>query len=129
MRICKIWDADYPLDVRVAEADVGLVPHHATDSWNTTIPYKLFGYMAAGLAVITSDAAPAARIVRETGAGAVYPYDDPEALAARFAQLAPAAVRTDCGQRGRAAVQERYHWEQDAARLDALLRDAVANRR
>ena len=112
----------------VADADVGLVPHHATDSWNTTIPNKLFDYMAAGLAVISSDAAPAARVVRETGAGAVYPYDDPDALATIFEQMSSAAVRAECGRRGREAVRERYHWELDAARLEALLRDAIGER-
>jgi glycosyltransferase involved in cell wall biosynthesis len=60
----------------VAKADVGLVPHHADDSWNTTIPNKLFDYMAAGLPVVTSSAIPAARVVRETGCGVVYQSQD-----------------------------------------------------
>ena len=109
----------------VASADVGLVPHHATESWNTTIPNKLFDYMAAGLAVITSDAAPAARVVRETSAGAVYPHEDPEALATRFAEMAPAQVRAGYGRRGREAVRDRYHWELDAERMEALLHSAI----
>ncbi len=113
----------------VGDADVGLVPHHATESWNTTIPNKLFDYMAAGLAVISSDAAPAARVVHETGAGAVYAHDDPDALAQAFAQMACAAVRAECGRRGREAVRVRYHWELDAARLEALLHDAISERR
>ena len=113
----------------IAEADVGLVPHHATESWNTTIPNKLFDYMAAGLAVITSDAVPAARVVRETGSGAVYPHQDPEALATVFGELASAHVRAEHGRRGRAAVHARYHWELDAARLESLLLDAIAEYR
>ena len=51
--------------------DVGLVPHHADEAWNTTIPNKLFDYMAAGLPVISSDARPCARILRSTGAGLI----------------------------------------------------------
>ena len=113
----------------IAEADVGLVPHHATDSWNTTIPNKLFDYMAAGLAVITSDAVPAARVVRETGAGVVYPHQDPEALATVFGELASAHVRAEYGRRGREAVHDRYHWELDAARLESLLLDAISEYR
>jgi len=113
----------------VADADVGLVPHHATESWNTTIPNKLFDYMAAGLAVITSDAAPAARVIRETGAGAVYRYDDPSALATAFVEMASAGVRAEYGRRGREAVRARYHWELDAARMESLLLDAIAEQR
>src|SRR5437762_416800 len=43
-------------------ADIGVVPHTANESWNTTIPNKLFDYMAGGLAVLTSNAKPAAQI-------------------------------------------------------------------
>lgn len=32
----------------IAACDIGLVSHHATDSWNTTILSKLFDYMAMG---------------------------------------------------------------------------------
>ncbi len=65
----------------VASADIGLVPHIANDSWNSTIPNKLFDYMSMGLPVVTSDAKPAARIVRESGSGAVYRSEDPADLA------------------------------------------------
>ena len=77
----------------VAEADVGLVPHMATNSWNTTIPNKLFDYMAAGLAILTSDARPAARVVRETATGEVYAGTDPDALVAAIERLVDPAVR------------------------------------
>lgn len=47
----------------VGEADAGIIPHLANESWNSTIPNKLFDYMAAGLCVVTSDAKPAKRVV------------------------------------------------------------------
>lgn len=98
-------------------ADVGLVPHLANESWNTTIPNKLFDYMAAGLAVVTSNARPAARIVRETGAGRVYMDTDVDALADELSALSSAATRRAHGAAGRRAVVERYHWEIDAERM------------
>lgn len=107
--------------IALQQADIGLVPHLANPSWNTTIPNKLFDYMAAGLAVITSDAKPAARVVRETGAGEVYPDRDPEALAAAVARLADVAHRARCGAQGREAVARRYNWENDSARLVAAI--------
>lgn len=105
----------------VGEADVGLVPHQATESWNTTIPNKLFDYMAAGLAILTSDARPAARIVRETATGEVYAGTDPGALVAAIERLLDPALRTVCGDHGRHAVATQYNWEADTVRLLAAL--------
>jgi glycosyltransferase involved in cell wall biosynthesis len=101
----------------VARADVGLVPHHAVEAWNTTIPNKLFDYMAAGLAVITSDAAPAARIVRTTGAGEVFRAGDASDLAGAIERLVAPERCAAAARAGRRAILERYHWEQDAATL------------
>jgi glycosyltransferase involved in cell wall biosynthesis len=112
---------------RVAQADVGVVPHLANESWNTTIPNKLFDYMAAGLAVVSSDAIPCRRIVTETASGRVYRAGDPGDLARAITELLPEDVRRVCGRAGRAAILERYNWEHDCARLQAAL-DAVTVR-
>jgi len=101
----------------VARADVGLVPHRATEAWNTTIPNKLFDYMGAGLPVVTSDAAPAARIVREAGAGEVFRSRDGRELALAITRLFDRDVRVACGDAGRRAVFERYNWAHDSERL------------
>ena len=111
----------------VEEADVGLVPHLATDSWNSTIPNKLFDYMAAGLPILTSDARPAARVVRETRTGIVYAHDDPAALAQAIMEITPYAVRNALSENGPTAVMEQYNWGNDAGRLVAAV-EAVGNR-
>lgn len=105
----------------VGEADVGLVPHQPNESWNTTIPNKLFDYMAAGLAVITSDARPAARIVRETRTGEVFTGRDPESLPTAIERLTDPGYRTACAEHGRRAVRTKYNWEVDAVRLLAAI--------
>lgn len=109
----------------VAAADVGVVPHHADDSWNTTIPNKLFDYMAAGLPVLTSDAKPCARIVVDTGAGEVFRDRDPLSLAGAIARMMDAARRSALGAAGRRAVADRYNWEHDSRRLLNALRAVV----
>ena len=101
----------------VARADVGVVPHRATEAWNTTIPNKLFDYMGVGLPVVTSDAAPAARIVREAGAGEVFRSQDSRHLAHVITRLFDSNVRAARGEAGRRAVFERYNWAHDSARL------------
>lgn len=113
----------------VATADVGLVPHHADESWNTTIPNKLFDYMAAGLPVITSDAVPAARVVRETAAGLVYRSQDAADLARCMRALADPALRAQLGAAGRRAIATRHNWETETTALLEVVRrfDRSAN--
>lgn len=113
----------------VSEADIGLVPHQATESWNTTIPNKLFDYMAAGLAIITSDARPAARIVSGTGTGEVYHWGSADQLADAIERLRSPERRAACGEHGRAAILEQYNWEADTARMIDALERAVATHR
>jgi glycosyltransferase involved in cell wall biosynthesis len=108
----------YTEAVRILQtADVGVIPHVASDHWNTTIPNKLFDYMAGGLAVLSSDAKPTARVVREAGAGVVFKDTDAADCASAIGKLASAEFRARCGANGRRAVVERYNWERDAAML------------
>lgn len=99
------------------DADVGVVPHRADESWHTTIPNKLFDYMAAGLAVLTSNAGPASRVVRETNAGVVYNDGDVDDLARAMALLTDPILRARYGRSGRDAIATRFNWETDSARL------------
>lgn len=109
----------------VKSADVGLVPHHALESWNTTIPNKLFDYMSNGLAVVTSDAKPAARIVREVGCGEVFRSEDGADLARALRSVADPAARAAMSERGRAAVLDRFNWGVDGTRLLGALEGLV----
>jgi len=101
----------------VTRAHVGLVPHEARESWNTTIPNKLFDYMAGGLAVVSSDAAPAARVIGETGAGLVFPSGDGSQLAEQIQKCLDLATWQQFGRAGQAAIRSRYNWEADTSVL------------
>jgi glycosyltransferase involved in cell wall biosynthesis len=109
-------------------ADVGVVPHVANESWNTTIPNKLFDYMAGGLAVLASSAKPAARVVRESKAGVVFEDTDVEGCAAAINSLSRVDFRASCGANGRRAVATHFHWELDAARMLGAI-DRIAGER
>lgn len=112
----------------VAGADIGVLPHHANDMWNTTIPNKLFDYMAAGLPVVTSSAVPCARIVRETDAGMVFASGNVTELADAVQRMMDPAVRARCGTNGQRAVRDEYHWERDARVLLRSVERAAATR-
>jgi glycosyltransferase involved in cell wall biosynthesis len=105
----------------IAACDVCLVPHASTPHTETTVPHKLFQYMAMGRPVVVSDVAPLARIVRATDAGVVAPADDPEGMAAVLSSLSrDPAERRRLGANGRAAVETEYNWSRDAARLSGV---------
>ncbi|HEV2643965.1 MAG TPA: glycosyltransferase, partial [Candidatus Elarobacter sp.] len=113
----------------VASADVGLLPHQKNESWDTTIPNKLFDYMAAGLPVVTSDAAPCERIVHETGCGEVFASGNAEAMAAAIRRATDPSRSARLGDAGVRAVLGRYNWEHDTevllAAVESLLEQSA----
>jgi len=110
----------------IKTADIGLVPHHATASWNSTIPNKLFDYMSMGKPVIVSDAIPAKRVVNEEGCGAVFQDRNADDFARAVRALTSENVRRACGQRGREAIARRYNWQNDEERLLSAVEQVVA---
>lgn len=110
----------------LTQAHVGIIPHWRGEHCNTTVPNKLFDYMAAGLAVVTSDAAPLKRIVEACGCGLAYQDRDAADLARVLRRLRDATVRREAARRGRVAVQTTYHWERDVARLLHVVGSVVA---
>ncbi len=109
----------------VAEADVGLIPHFANESWQTTIPNKLFDYMSLGLPVIASNVRPVVRILSETGAGLTYRDRDTRDLVRVIRGASDRQDLTEMGQRGMAAVRRYYNWERDREGLRSALESVV----
>lgn len=112
----------------IAAADIGIIPHHATELWNSTIPNKLFDYMAAGLPVVSSDTTPCARIIAETKCGEVFRSGDARSMANAIARVAEPSALAAMGAAGRRAVTERYNWESDTATLLDSIQRIVAGR-
>jgi glycosyltransferase involved in cell wall biosynthesis len=107
----------------ISETHVGIIPHRRCTHWDTTIPNKLFDYMAAARPVLVSDAKPIKRIVESTGAGMVFEDNNPADLALRLEALVSADRRAELGASGHRAVIERYNWHQDGGRLTETIRD------
>ncbi|MDS0295109.1 glycosyltransferase family 4 protein [Halogeometricum luteum] len=102
----------------IAASDVCLVPHQSTGHTETTVPHKLFQYMAMSRPVVVTDVAPLRRIVRETDAGMVVRPDDPAGFALAFVELAEDETRArTLGQNGRRAVERTYNWERTGRTL------------
>ncbi|MCO6478732.1 MAG: glycosyltransferase family 4 protein [Phaeodactylibacter sp.] len=106
---------------KINHFDIGLIPHLKSPLTDNTIPNKLFQYMYLEKPVLTSDCDPLQRIVEETQSGLAYPYDSPEALARQaLAILSDEEKARKFGANGKKAVETKYNWTQDAARLTEM---------
>lgn len=114
----------------VAAGDVGLLPHRKCEAWDTTIPNKMFDYMALGLPVASSNTAPCERILLATQAGRVFKSGDAAGLAALLDRFRSFEERERVGRNGQSAILSRYNWEHDRlALLDVVTRVARSDAR
>jgi glycosyltransferase involved in cell wall biosynthesis len=102
---------------RLASASVGAVPHERSEHTETTVPHKLFQYMAMGLPVVVTDCAPLARIVGETGCGRVATAGDAASLADAIVELSTPSAAEEASRAGIYAVGHRYNLEVEGRHL------------
>lgn len=105
---------------RLAVANVGTVPHQANEHTDSTVPHKLFQYMAMGLPVVVTDCAPLARIIDQTGAGRVALAGDPASLAEAIVALADPDAAEKASRAGVESVRDRYNLEREGEHLTDL---------
>jgi len=105
----------------VAESDICIVPHHKCTHWDTTIPNKLFDYMAAGKPVLVSNVTPMERIVNENRCGLSYEDLNPADLAAKIVLLEDVNLRRGLGENARKAITAKYRWDLDEKVLDKVM--------
>lgn len=102
----------------VAASDLPIVLHRDTPHTATTVPHKLFQYMAVRKPVAVTDVGTMGRIVRDGNAGIVVPADDVVAFANEVVDLANDSKRAaELGRNARSVVESRYNWSFDAATL------------
>jgi len=101
--------------------DIGVVPHLKTEHTDTTIPNKLFDYMAYGLPVIVSNAAPLARIVKEINCGGVCDISHVDDVVDQINRLVCCEEFQQLSMNGLEAIAERYNWEYDKKNVLSVL--------
>jgi len=106
----------------VAASTLCLIPHLKSEHTETTVPNKIFDYMAFGKPVVVSDCAPLARIIRDANCGKVFRSGDATDLSDKVLELLADPQREAMGESGRRAVMAQYHWQKDAATLLAGLK-------
>jgi glycosyltransferase involved in cell wall biosynthesis len=101
----------------IRQSTICLIPHLRSEHTDTTLPNKLFDYMAFSKPVIASDCAPLKRIIEQERCGKVFRSGDVEDLAAALSRMAIDPSSREAGKNGRAAVEREYNWNMDKARL------------
>lgn len=118
----KGWVQNTQIPSYIRASDVGVIPHNKNPHSDTTIPNKLFDYMACAKPVIVSNAGPLQRIVEEEQCGLVFSAGSVESFteALKRMLLNPAAA-AEMGRKGAAAVRRRYNWGYDSALLKRVV--------
>jgi glycosyltransferase involved in cell wall biosynthesis len=98
-------------------SDICLIPHLVSAHTDTTLPNKIFDYMALAKPVIVSNARPLERIVKEEQCGLVFRSQDAPDLAEKILQLQERGLRDKFGSRGKESVMRKYNWNNDAKSL------------
>src|SRR5439155_14478133 len=89
----------------ISRSTVCLIPHLRTEHTDTTLPNKLFDYMAMGKPVVSTDCAPLERVIKETECGLTFASGDVAGLQAALRTLLSDASQSFIkGQNGRKAV-------------------------
>ena len=114
----KSWVGHQNLRKYFEAANVCVIPQPYNDYINTTIPHKLFEYMAQSKPVIVSDAKPLKRIVEETGAGLVFKSYNEESFAQQVLRIYENP--RSFGENGKIAVEKKYNWEIEEKKLFSI---------
>ena len=103
----------------IKASKIGVIPHYVTDHINTTIPNKIYDYMACGIPIVATDAVPMKRILSEEKCGIAFKSGSAKSLAEAIIGIHnDAGTMGECG---KAAISEKYNWEKDAeAMIDVV---------
>lgn len=93
-------------------SQVCLVPHRRSNHTDTTMPNKIYDYMALGKPVLVSDATPLRRLVTGEKCGVTFRSGNSNDFAERVCELyADSDKREDMGLNGQNAVLKKYNWK------------------
>jgi glycosyltransferase involved in cell wall biosynthesis len=100
------------------ESSIGLVVLQPTGDYEDAYPVKLFEYMAAGLAVVSSQFPLWKEIVEGDNCGLCVNPESSEDIRTAINQLrADPILMNQMGKNGQRAVLEKYNWDSEAKKL------------
>jgi glycosyltransferase involved in cell wall biosynthesis len=103
------------------DALAGLLLYKPVPNHIEALPNKIFEYMSASIPIIASDFPLWRQIIDEAQCGITVNPDDPKEIADAMKWLLDhPREAAEMGQRGRAAVQNKYNWDNEKHKLLAL---------
>lgn len=106
----------------INSCDVCVVPHYVTNHIDTTMPNKIYDYMACGKPVLVSNARSLENLVKREKCGLVFIDKNIDSFVEQCALLIDSSTRALMGDNGRRAVFERHNWDVDSkVLLDSLV--------
>ncbi|PAD69593.1 hypothetical protein CHH83_07955 [Bacillus sp. 7586-K] len=107
----------------LSTASIGIIPYLPVPNHLVCLPNKLFEYMAAGVAVISSDFPHYRKVVESSSSGLLIDPESPQSIAKAMILLLDDATLTDeMGQNGRVAFETKYNWNSEEEKLVAFYR-------
>jgi len=102
----------------IKASQIGIIPHKKGGLGDKALPNKLFQYMALGIPVITSNAAPLKRIINETKAGLIFETDNHKDLAEKVIYMSEnGSIAQKMGDQGIYWTKKRYNWKIESRKL------------
>jgi len=100
------------------ESDIGMVCLHPLEQFSTSLPVKMFEYMAAGLPVIASNFSLWKEIIEANKCGICVNPLEPRDIARAIEYLIenPKTAK-EMEENGKKAILEKYNWEEESKKL------------
>lgn len=111
------WVPFDKVEENIISSDLCAVPHNNIEHTQTTIPHKLFQYMAMSKPVLVSDVKPLKRVVKETKSGFIFKAGNVIDCAKKIKEAIESNDLEKYGEKGRKATEGIYNWNHDAKRL------------
>lgn len=96
----------------IEKCDVGVIPHLQNEFINTTIPNKIFEYMATGRPILSSKAKPLARIIEKYRCGFTMDIGSTDSICRSIVNITDIEI-ANFGESGRIAVKNHFNWSME----------------
>lgn len=119
------WKDQSEIPSIIFASDVCIVPHYITDHTDTTIPNKIYDYMAQKKPVIVTNAKSMTDIIEDNGCGVTYNDNNIDQFVESVLKMNNYETRTKYGENGYNAIQNKYNWNIDSYNLLESIRECL----
>jgi len=108
--------------------DIGIINHIISEHTNTTVPGKLYEFLACGKPVICSATKPMSRLIREIECGLIVKEGKVEEIAKAILKLIEdKKLREQMGRNGQQAILTKYNWDRQMEKIMSVIRNFYVN--